>query len=161
MGEDVPINSGSKIKCNKSKLMLTKIEAVKMLFWNTEMCPIANMLVEFAGRNVKFALEAFCVTVKTGCLFQVHWPGQERWIWHAWEKVNRVPDLSQHRCCNLAVFYCGRKCKNTLAQTGESRTICCNSCFSYCGPKVQKCVKVLNWKWISSFCYNGMSWLYV
>ena len=103
----------------------------------------ANMLV--ARRNVKFALEAFCVAVKTGCLFQVYWPGQERWIWHAWEKVKNRGQLESARTdvAIHAVFYCGRKCKNTPAQTGESRTKFCNSCFSYCGPKVQKCVKVL------------------
>ena len=119
MGEDVLINSGSKLSAINQILCLQKenIKAVKKI------CPIANLLVECRRRNLKVALKYLPDRENWFWNVRFNGRGKRGEIWHAERKLMRLLTWVGTDCCNLALFYWGLECKNTRAQSVGSRTM--------------------------------------
>ena len=120
MGEDVLINSGSKLSAINQILCLQKenIKAVQ------KSVPLHTCLLKIARRNLKVCPGIFawpwelvlkCLGSTAGAR-EVKFGTPER-------KLMRLLTWVGTDCCNLALFYWGLECKNTRAQSVESRTM--------------------------------------
>ena len=116
-----------KIKYAKRSNIILQKKAVH-IFWNIEICPVCKHVGWICKEKSESCTGMFGVSGKLVVYFRFYWPGQERWIWHAWEKVNRAWLKSAQMLQFTPCVTAAQGAKNTLAAWGESSTEFCNSC---------------------------------